>query len=256
MVDKLQHSLFTGRDIELKSGLVVRQPSIDEIEQLDSISLDDYMALLMSLSREPYEFKFELEDQGLDYRKVNTFDLFLSLNAEYLGGSLKDKETIEKRIKFAKMLGLVFANDLQLVTSDGVFRDKDNKEVELSPKTINEVKQIIYKMAFFQKPKERKPGNLAAKKFMKRLAKKKRRQAKKSNSLYDIYSIMSSLIWLGSGESYETITKRTLYQIYEGYLTIQKIKNYDNTMFGYFSGSIAKKDLDFAKLNWVNKVQT
>lgn len=230
----LDYLLFSGKPIPLKCGLTIKQHSINEINEL-GIGYQRYEAIIWSLTRYPYEFKFDLEDIGLNHEDVSVYDVFLML--------IRDRNISDVIEDMGFLFGEKFSVvDGYLTSSSGVRIDSDS---------ILEVKEILCRAMFFKKPKERHPANEQAKKLIKRQI-----QMNKNKKVeYDIYSIMYSLVLSPNcGETFESMLNRTPHQIYASYLNIQKQKDFDNTMSGVYSGVIKSADINYEKINWINKI--
>jgi len=231
----LDYILFSGKknDIYLDCGLKIKQYSIEDINE-NGIGYNRYENIIWSLTRYSYEFKFDLEDMGIDYKEVNTYDIFAMISQ-----SRDMKEVIED-------LNFLFDDSFNIINGYlQSVRGIINKD------TIEEIKEIFERIMFFKKPKERKPANEDAKKMIKMQIKKN----SKKKVAYDLYSIMYSIVLSPhSNETYESMLKRTPHQIYASYLNINQQKDFDNTMSGIYSGVISSKDIDFNKINWINKL--
>lgn len=234
----LEYIYMTKYDIPLKSGLKIKQYSMDEIQK--NIGYTEYENLISSLTREPYEFKFELEDINVDYKTLDSYDMFLILNA----GS-KIEELIYK-------LNFVFGCTFEgYKNNNGEKFFKNELGYTLDRESAKEIKKVLCEYMFFKKPRERKPANERAK----NLIKKQIKQNRNKKVRYNIYSIMESLVWnKESSYIYENIITLTPRQIYAGYKSIEKIKNFDNTLNGIYSGVIQSKDVDMNSIDWINKI--
>jgi len=232
----IDYAFISKDDIELKCGLSIKQYSIDEIEK--SVGYNRYEKILWSMSRHPYEFKFDLEDNGVDFKEVTSYDIFLMINAN------RQVQEVLEEFKF------IFGEDFNGYSDEGTtvfISDKGNK---INRDTLPEIMDVVYKMFFFDKPRERKPANEEAKKLIKKQLKLQAKQRVK----YDIYSIVEGIVWHeNSSYKYEDIIQLTPRQIYSGYRSIKKIKEFNNTIDGIYSGVINSKDVDFNKINWINK---
>jgi len=230
------YAFISKEPIVLECGIKIKQYSIDEIEHL--IGYQKYERILWSLSREPYEFKFDLEDNGIDFKDMDSYDIFLILNA---GRNIED---------IISDFNFIFENRFTTFVKDEKVIFIASNNVEISGKTINSLKEVIRKMFFFDKPRERKPANEDAKK----LIKKQIALQSKNRVKYDIYSIIEGIVWHeNSSYRYEDIIKLTPRQVYAGYKNIKKIKEFNNTIDGIYSGVINSKDVNFDKINWINK---
>lgn len=239
----LEYIFISGETINLKCGLKIPQYKIQEIEE--SVGYSEYEGLVWSLTRNPYEFKFDFEDMEIDYNTITPYDMFLILNS---GEPYADRYS--NGWSLVDMLNFVFADSFVPEIEDGkiVFISINGR---IDGSSISEIRDVFSKILFIEKPKERKPANEQAKELIKKQIKINAKKKVK----YDIYSIMESLIWnKNSSETYETILKLTIRQIYSGYRNIEKINNFDNTINGLYSGVIDKEKINWESINWINKI--
>jgi len=249
MNNNLDYRLIRGLPIHLKNGFIISQPKISSIEEY--MTYDKYEQIIYSLTRFPYEFKFDLEDVDIDYKTKNSFDIFLMLNAN-------DLNELHRKLNF---MFLYYNEDNKKYELENFIPKQDNdkfifksmkSDLELNTVTINEIKKVLMDMFFMSIPRERKPANEMAKELVKRDIQMSRKEAPD----YDIYSIIDSLVWSSGGKyNYDKIFNLTPHQIYRGYTRIDKIKGFDYLMNGVYSGMIDVKNIDkkIKANNWINK---
>lgn len=253
MFDKnIEYKLLRGKPINLKNGLIISQPKLDDIQNYceDFGGYDAYEGLIYSLTRFSYEFKFDLEDAGIDYKEKNGFDIFLMLNSSDVQQTRKLLNLVFWHYnKEDKKYELENFNLYQ--KEDSYYFKSEKSNCILDASSINEVREVFMKMFFMEKPRERKPKDDMAKELVKLDIEMKRKEKPK----YDIYSIMDSLVWSDNTYDYETIWSLTPHQIYRGYNRVDRIKSFDYFMTGYYSGNIDSKDFKnkVSQVNWIGK---
>jgi hypothetical protein len=249
MSDNNDYRLIKGLPIHLKNGFIVAQHKFSTIEEY--MTYDEYERIIYSLTRFPYEFKFDLEDIGIDYMTKNSFDIFLMLNGDML-------DVLHRKLNFIFLYynkdnkKYELENFIPIEKKNTIIFKSLKSDLELNTITINEIKKVLMNMFFMSIPKERKPANEMAKELVKRDIELKR----KERADYDIYSIIDSLVWSsGSKYDYKTIFELTPHQIYRGYNRIDRIKNFDYLMNGVYSGMIDSDNIEkrINKNNWINK---
>jgi hypothetical protein len=122
----------------------------------------------------------------------------------------------------------------------------------LSSDNFHLFKRLLTKMFIIKKPKRRVAANDLAKEMI------KRDMAMKANEGIDndIYSIITSLLWSPNcKETQESIWKLTPYQIYSGYLTVEKLKNYDSMTSGIFAGTVDQNKINLNNIHWSSKLK-
>jgi len=249
MKNNLDYRFMKGSPIELKNGFIIAQPKFSTIEEY--MGYNKYESIIYSLTRFPYEFKFDLEDIDIDYKTQNSFDIFLMLNGQEL-------DTINKKLNFM-FLYYNKKNKKYELENFAPYKENGNlifkslkSDLKLNSVSINEIKKTLMDMFFMNIPKERKPANEMARELVIR----DMEMTRKEKSNYDIYSIVDSIVWSsGNNYDYSTIFNLTPHQIYRGFNRIDKIKNFDYLMNGVYSGSLETNSIErtIKKNNWINK---
>ena len=73
-VDELR--LYIGEDIKIANGITLKQPTIGDIANYNEA---EYFSMAQTLCATPSSMKVALDDMGLDYMKVDDFQLFMML---------------------------------------------------------------------------------------------------------------------------------------------------------------------------------
>lgn len=235
--DKLNVCLFEGVPLHLNNGIIINQPTFREIK--DSIGYQDYETLIFSMTRFPYEFKFDLEDRGIDYKTQSVYDIFILMNIDLIkSGKLEDLLNFmflyqTKSGKYENEKFLLQSNEKNIYFKSIVTGN------EINSSTIEEIKKVFMEMMFMKAPKERNPVDDFAKELVKMDIEQKRNERPDC----DMYSIMDGIVnSKGSSYTYETILDLTPHQIYRSYYRIDKEKQYDLFMEGVYHGTIDYKE--------------
>ena len=257
-MSSLNYNLMRKKPIKITEGLFFHQYSMEQIEE--NVGYENYNKVVLSATREPYEFEYNLEDYGIDYKDMTYFHMFIMLTCNESKVKFEEVEYTETEMTM-KVLNFIFNAEFEireLVNKEEKYQINnivffDNKTgSELSRANFHLLKNMLVKMFYIKKPKRRVAANEYAKELI------KRDMAKKSEEGIDndIYSIITSLLWSPNcKETDDSIWKLTPYQIYSGYLTVEKLNNYDHTLNGYFAGTISSKDINFNKIHWSAKIK-
>lgn len=65
--------IISGRNFRVNDYITIYTPDLEEIELFGE---DEYWYLLHLLTRKPYDIAVELDDQGIDYQRIDEYDLF------------------------------------------------------------------------------------------------------------------------------------------------------------------------------------
>ena len=183
---------------------------------------------------------FETEGMFLSEATTKALNYFLGQNFEYVFLSKQIENSEESQILFVACMpdeeGLLVAKEDSLKFTEIYYNELNNFLVTINwVSTENEIDFT-------------KGGNRYSKEYRLKQVYKKRKRNKKPNFTFG--SIISSLI--GSGISYEEIWKFPIYEVYECYYRLSKIKDYENTSYAYYAGNIdtKKHPIKWEEINW------
>lgn len=139
-VDDLK--IYRGSDVRITDKIVVTQPTIDQIIEFGE---KEYFQVIRSLTGVGADFKWQLWDNGIDYTKIDDFDLFKLMI--YKGLSSKKfiyKELKENQDKYEEQIKLMTEEDwdellfnpISLVIKDIDFADFKEYESDKNHETI------------------------------------------------------------------------------------------------------------------------
>ena len=229
--------LLAGMPIKIQDSLYVYQYIIKQI--IVNIGIEKYnlyLSLLLidedyieetlnkdDLNITPYEFTLVNCLHNIDFRNLllEAYKVFLKYE-----------------VVFDKQYGLIcIAND---------------NPISIDLELYQKIQQILRKSNYIPEPEKYDPANEKAKEFIKKLKKNRRNAKKYIKSEFTLADVISGVKWR-SGESYRNIFNLTMYQLYDGLSRLQVIDNYDNTMFGIYTGNIDSKKID-SKLSWFKAI--
>jgi len=255
----LTYKFMRRKPIKIVDGIYFHHHSMDEIEE--KVGYSNYNKVITCATKEPYEFEYHLEDFGIKYEDVTYFHLFVMLSCNESKLKFDEVEYTETEMTI-KVMNLMFDAEFEIRQLVGNEEEKYpiNNIVFYNNKTggyigrdnIHYLKSVLMKMYYIKPQKRRIASNEYAKELIKRDMARKSAEGIDN----DIYSIITSLLWSENcSETQESIWSLTPYQIYSGYLTVEKLFNYAQTMQGYFTGNISTKDVNFNKIHWSAKIK-
>lgn len=234
--------LLCGDDVVLNSYIRIHIPQLDEIKRINE---DVYYATVYKMCATPSDYKVVLDDNGLDWSKLDDWEFFLMNYRNY------DEE--EKRV-----LSLLFGdfditkftintreefNDLVLFFDDFVF-DKA---------TYYQLVDILREIHNFEK-KVDKPGNEHARKYILDKERRQRRFNKRIKKKKESRLAKYIVALVNTQEfkyDFSTVWSLNLYQFYQSLKQIQKLKNYNIVMRGVYGGTVDSKNLDMSNIHWL-----
>jgi hypothetical protein len=227
--------------VRINDAISVRIPLVGDVWENE----DDYFAAVSSIISTPYDMMVQLDDNGIDFSKLDKFELFCML----FGGLQKmDTKLIFGELDLTKfsLAKNTKSNELVLYDSGhGIAIDKAVHEQVSS--TLRRILQI--------KQNDKKPGNEEGRKYMIRVARMKlKRQMRlaKSKESTQLEDIIVSLVNTGEFPyDYETVKKISIYQLYLSLNQIQHKIQFDNTMGGVYAGTVKFEDLISENRTWI-----
>lgn len=225
---------------KINNNIKIRIPTVDEIVSNED-SYEEAVSLIVST---PYDMMVLLDDNGIDFTKINSWDLFC-----YLFGHIQKKD-----------MSLVFG-DLDLTKLRIAIHREHGHRVIIDENETVIFDQLIHahvaktlRKILFLKENNKTAGNEDAKDYLLKKARKKiqrnKRKPKKESSLQKL--IVSLVNTSEFPYNYTTVRDITIYQFYSSLHQISHKIQFDNTMIGYYAGTVKPTDIDPKALNWLN----
>lgn len=224
----------------INDKIIIRIPTVGEILDCE----DEYYSLVSALTAMPIDLLMQLDEMGLDFTTMSEYDLFLLL---FRGLQTQDTSLIFRDLDLTKfMMGINEAtNDIVLIdTEDDIVIDR---------RVQAQIATTLRKIHRIEKNK-RKPGNKEAKEYMLERARIKAKRNRHRNTTSQLESLITAMVNTEQFKyNFETVKGLTIYQFNESVHQIVRKIDYDNKMFGVYTGNIRAKDLDPNDLNWLTQ---
>ena len=231
-------NLLYKKSYPINDYINIHIPTVGEILQ----SEDDYYNLVAMLTAMPIDLMVILDDAGIDFTKINEYELFLLLFE-----GIKSQDT-----------HLVFGNldlsnfHLAQNTQNGLMVLIDEKQGIVIDRAIHgQISSVLRKIHHLEKDR-RKPATPEAKEFLIKRAKERMRRKKSRIQDSQLESLIIAMV---NTEQYkydfEGTKKLSIYQFNESVRQIIKKVDYDNKMYGVYTGTINAKELSQDDLNWM-----
>lgn len=231
-------NLLYERYYAINDAIKVVIPSVGEI--LDDE--DSYYNVVTALTAMPIDFMVQLDDAHIDFTSINEYELFLLL--------FEGLKTQNTSLVFGDLDLTKFVYDENEQNGQIILVDKENG-IRIDRAIHNQIASVLRKIHHLEKNR-RKPANEEAKEYMLKRArdKLKRRKNRKEDS-----QLESLIIALVNTEQYkygfEGTRELSIYQFNESARQIIKKVDYDNRMYGVYTGTINPKELSQDDLNWL-----
>lgn len=232
-------NLLYKQKYEITPAISVRVPKVGEIIECE----DEYYNTVFAITAMPIDMMVQLDDAGIDFTKINEYELFLLL----FDG-----------IKDAPCANLVFG-DLDLKNfqmavdkSGEIFLVDPNTGVRIDKIAHYHIANALRRIHNLEK-KLQKPGNDAARKYMIERARIKQQRAKKRNKDSELEDLIIAMVNTSEFKyDYDSVLNMSIYQFNASVNQIIRKINYDNLMIGCYAGTVNVKEISQDSLNWLS----
>ena len=202
---------------------------------------DAYYGIVGLFTASPYDMMLTLDDAGVDFRNINSFDLFLMLF-----GSLRDMDVslVLGDLNLKKFSLKQNAENGQIVLYDA------ENDIIIDRAIHEKIAVCLRTIHGFEK-NNKKVLDEETRKYLLERARKKRNRKNKS-TVSQLEPLITSMVNTEQFKyNYDTVLDLTIYQFNESVRQIIKKVDYDNRMYGIYSGTISAKDIKKDELNWL-----
>lgn len=233
--------LLYADHIKINDAISIQIPKVGDVWDNE----DDYFGAVTSIISTPYDMMVQLDEAGIDFTTISTFELFCRMFSR-----LQEMDT-----------SLVFG-DLDLTKFELAVNRKTNELVLIDEeegividRAIHEdISNNIKRILQINKP-VKKPGNEEGKKYMIRIAKMNLRKQKRLLEKKDTSQLEDIIVSLVNTPefpyTFETVRDISIYQLYLSLNQISHKIKYDNTMHGYYAGTIKFEDISLTDRTWI-----
>lgn len=226
------------REYAINDSVHIIIPKVGEILKDE----DAYYNLVSALIAMPIDMMVQLDDAHIDFTKINEYELFLLLFE-----GLKKQDT-----------SLIFG-DLDLKNFDfdenpqnGMITlyDKE-RDIRIDRAIHGQIAAALRKIHHLEKNR-RKPANAEAKEYMLKRARDKLKRKKNRKEDSQLESLIVALVNTEQFKyDFEGTRELSIYQFNESVRQIVKKIDYDNRMYGIYTGTLNPKEFSQDDLNWL-----
>lgn len=268
--------LQSGNGLRLTDAIVFKHPFVQEVldidkEHLGLYSEDIYYSMINIFLTDPYDYMVFLDDKGIDYETVNSFDVFCLLFKDYLEKieSLSETESYNQQ-----QLTEIFNNNIYFrafkfffgvesffivdMPNDEKVIGYDENNFLMNAEMYDYISEFIRKINGIPDTDKIYPEDEWAKQILiederdriKKQAKKREKGEEETNK-DRLGNLLSSITWsCNGGVTPFNRNQLHMYDLVDGISRTDKLLNYKNTMTGLYSGCVDKKKLNFNELHW------
>lgn len=230
-------NLLYRRDYPVTDSIRIVIPTVGQI--LDNEDL--YNDIVSTFTDMPIDLMVQLDDIGVDFTTISEFDLFIMLSE---GLKKVDTSLVLKDISLSEFELCVNNQTKELV----LYNQKTG--IEIGRREHHQIASVLRKINHLEKNRK-KPANDDAKNYMlERMRKKMKRRPKMEASQLE-QLIVAMVNTEQFKYDFESVRNITIYQFNECVRQIVNKVNYDNRMFGVYSGTVNVKELSQDELNWL-----
>lgn len=231
-------NMLYERSVKVTDKVQIMIPSVGEILSCE----DEYYSMVFALTAMPIDMMVQLDDAGIDFTTINEYDLFLIMLY-----ALRDQSKLSLVFGDTKISSFRSALDSRgntvLLAEDG--------QVAIDRVVYGAIADILRKIHNLEK-KIQKPGNDEAKKYMIERARKKQKRAAKQKKASELEGLIIALV--NSKEfkyNYEEAQDLQIYKFNSSVSQIVRRVNYDNLMYGCYTGNVDIKKVSQKDMRWL-----
>ncbi len=224
---------------DINDKVYVKIPTVGEVLADE----DKYFEIVYTIIATPYDLMVQLDDNGIDFTKISSFDLFC-----LLFGHLRELDT---SLVFGDLDLNKFSVAINNQNGNHVLRDEEN-DITIDRAIHGQICACLRKLLNIPKT-EKQPGNEEGRLYMLEKARKKaKRKKKKQQSESQIEDLIVALVNTAEFPyDYESVKDLTIYQFYASLKQITHKVKFDKTMIGVYAGTVAFDKLSEDERSWI-----
>ena len=223
----------------INDKIYVRIPTVGEVLDHE----DQYLEIVYSIIATPYDLMVQLDDIGIDFTKITSFELFC-----LLFGHLRETDT---SLVFGDLDLSKFKTVINHQNGDMVLRDEEN-DIIIDRAIHGQICACLRKLLNLPKT-EKMPGNEEGRIYMLEKARKKlNRKKRKKQPDSQLEDLIISLVNTAEFPyDYMSVKGISIYQFYASLKQVTHKVKFDKTMIGVYAGTVAFDKLDMDERSWI-----
>lgn len=233
--------ILYAKSLPVTTDISICVPTVGEI--LDNE--DEFFDVVSTIVATPYDMMVQLDDAGIDFTKINDFELFCLLFPRL------------QQLDTHLLLGSLNLSEFQPAVDE-----KDGKLFLVDPNTDTRIDRVVHdricnqirRMLHITK-EVKTPGNEEARQYMIKKARKKQKRLGKKKPESQIENFVIALVNTEQFPyTYETVRNISILQFYASLNQIVHKIKYDNTMVGFYAGTIRLEDIKTDDRTWIQNI--
>lgn len=232
-------SLLFKREVPINDNIKVIIPTVGEILEDEA----SYETMTLIFTAAPIDFMVQLDDMGIDFTEINDWELFVL----FFNG-LKTMDT-------SLLLGDLDLTRFELYVNnengDLVLLDEEN-DIKIDRLVYEEIGKVLREINGLKK-NNKKPGNEEAKRYMLERARVKQRRNMRKKRVSQLEKLIVALVNTEQFKyNFETVKDISIYQFNKSFEQVVKKIDFDNLMYGVYTGSVDIKEISQDRLTWIS----
>lgn len=229
--------LLTGKDIKITKFLSIKQPTVEEVLLFGE---KRYFAMVHSLTSEPFDMPYYLDQMGIDFEKITPFELFCVLSSSI---PFEDTQILFGNLDFSKFRLIQRDMDIILMDGNGEVIDAGIREI---------IAETLRRMHCLPKNELTSCYNGFAHKLLIKKQKRDIEQAQKRAKMFgeksEIAALVSSLAceW----HSYKAVMELTISQFFDATIRSGYKETAESILAALRVGALSSGSYSKKELNW------
>lgn len=266
--------LQSGNPLKITNDILFKHPKVQEIMDIDKETLGlyserIYYSMINIFLTDPYDYMVYLDNNGIDYEEITSFDLFCMLFKDYNNNFIDFYNNLNNNNANLDISEIhIYFKSFKFFTGiEKFFISKDNNgksvlgygnnKFLMDEEIYNYVSEFVRKINGISETDKIYPSNKWSKEILiederEKLKRKKNNIGNNEDSSKNkLGDMLSSITWCSNGNiSPYNRNNLYIYDLIEGIQKTDKLYNYKNTMTGLYSGCIDKKNINIKEIHW------
>lgn len=231
-------NLLYQKEYKINDYISVVIPTVGEIVDHEDI----YYNLVSILTAMPIDMLVELDDAGVDFTSINEYELFLLM---FPGLKSQDTSLIFGNLDLSKFNMAINEQNGEIVLLD------EEHDIKIDRVIHSQIAMALRKIHHLEKNR-RKPANDEAKQFMLKRAREKMKRNRNREKDSQLESLIVAMVNTKEYKyDFEGTRELSIYQFNRSVRQVINRVDYDNRMYGVYTGTINVKELSQDDLTWL-----
>ncbi len=231
------HLLYAD-SYRITDHIQIRIPTVGEILSQE----DEYYDMVSMLTAVPYDMMVELDDAGIDFTKINDWELFLML---WHGVCEKDTSLVFGDLDVSRFR-------LMQNSENGLVAMVNQQTGAIIDRSVQTQIAATLRKINYLKRTTKKPGNEEAKKYLIKRAREKAKRKRKRTTDSQLEGLITALVNTEEFKyGFREVLDLSIYQFNASLHQVIKKVDYNNLMRGVYAGTIKASEVSPDKLDWL-----